>query len=105
MATLILANNSITGEVPVAISELSSLEHLQIEYNDFEYHSTGPTAALLYRCRRLLNGIDCAGLPPHSCHAFGDKYRVRTDEPGQCIRCFSALYSVIALSSLLAIFR
>eukprot|EP00966_Prymnesium_polylepis_P240789 5568444-Prymnesium_polylepis.1 len=41
------------GETPRALSLLPQLDHLQLEYNFFDYRSSGATAALMYRCRRL----------------------------------------------------
>lgn len=33
----------------------------------------------------------CAGLPPQSCSAFGEAYRLRTDDPLRCVYCDQAL--------------
>ena len=64
----------------------------------------GATAALLSRCSALINGIECSGLPPHSCLAFGSEYRVRVDDPDKCTRCINSLYSVIAVVAILVLF-
>jgi hypothetical protein len=95
---LVLANNSLEGEVPRELSNLPNLGQLQLEHNTIEYRSTGATAALLARCK---DGMACSGLPPHSCLAFGVDYRVRVDDPGLCTHCTNTVYSIVVLIVLL----
>ena len=86
------------------LADMTRLERLQLEHNELEYVSTGTTATLQAKCKRLTDGMECAGMPPHSCNAFGEDHRVRTDDPDFCIRCYDMAYSVVMLSGLFLVF-
>ena len=106
---LVLRGNSIRGLLQPLVADRSAdlegpslLEHIDLSLNEFKYPQ--PTAlfdAVLGRCRR---GIDCIGLPPQSCLAFGAEYSVRTDLPERCVECVDRTMALFALLGLVAAF-
>jgi hypothetical protein len=78
-----LANNNLRGALPMALAQLPHLHTLNLEDNNFSYDmSDSSTAHVLWLCHRV-GGVDCFGLPPLSCSAFG---KVRTISLPRCAR-------------------
>ena len=70
--------------------QFSSLRRLDLSLNDFVYKPQ-LVSTLLARCDVAGLGssasIDCEGLPPYSCQAFGPgRYVVNIDKPTLCVK-------------------
>eukprot|EP00966_Prymnesium_polylepis_P313632 7247355-Prymnesium_polylepis.1 len=84
---------------------MQSLRVIDLTSNQIPY-STKDIQRLAINCQRGAgrNGLDCAGLPPHSCLAFGDQHVVRLDDSRQCTRCAGQLIAVAANCGLVGVF-
>ena len=102
------------GRLPIEVflkSGLPKLKALDLRQNNFDYDAAA-LEPLIARCirgrtsadEREISIIRCFGLPPDSCSAFGNEYRVSTLEPALCVRCADPLITLIVVSSILVAF-
>lgn len=92
LQTLNLANNSISGQLPIADLEGLTLLSFDLTNNAFEYP---PPLMIQQSC--LSGKTVCPGYPPYSCRAFGDDFVVAADSPTACIQCGPKWVSTLAL--------
>ena len=45
----------------------------------------------------------CTGLPPKSCSAYGDKYKLSSSSLDECVRCDAPLVAAIVLALLVSL--
>ena len=59
--------------------------------------------ALIERCRTS-SEVQCTGVPPLSCDAFGRDYQVRSTDSERCVRCPDLAVSLALQFSIAAVF-
>ena len=103
LTSLVLSDNEITGRLPDELLDMPSLTVLDLGNNQIEYVES---QRLAIRCERGKDreGLDCAGLPPQSCLAFGKQHVVRLDDSRQCAECAGRWIAFIANGVLLGLF-
>ena len=62
------------------------LRSLDLDGNAFDYGEGGAYADLLWRCRTVAE-LQCPGLPPSGCSAFGPQYKPAVEAPDLCTEC------------------
>ena len=60
------------------------MRSLDLSLNGLEYGEGGLYAALLWHCRLV---IECGGLPPSDCSAFGEQWQPAVEAPDLCTEC------------------
>lgn len=65
------------------------LKKLDLSGNDLEIPTPGEASRFFANC---VGGLECKGLPPDSCSAFGESARESAHTPGLCIRCTSSQF-------------
>ena len=63
------------------------LKRLDLRGNDLEIPKASEASLLFASC---VGDLECKGLPPDSCSAFGESARESAHTPGLCIRCTSS---------------
>ena len=108
LKSLILRGNPhLKGALPGELVQMESLRELDLTDNRFSYSRTDILQKrLAIKCELSLGrgGLNCAGLPPLSCLAFGDQHVVQSDDSRQCVRCAGQAIAVAANSGLLVLF-
>jgi len=118
LAKLDISNNSLSGPFPGWLYDGHSDNDnasrpcgppiVLLGGNDFEYNQLELLIALK-ECRATSSRFHnrCgSGLPPVSCDAFGDSYKVRLDDPNRCIDCreVDLVGPIVVLAVLLVLF-
>ena len=101
-----ITDNRLRGNLPLWLSQ-ASLVSVLLRKNSFEYIDEGQPGfasyfGLVQKCKAP-NRATCEGLPPLYCDAFGDLWKVRTDDPDKCVECNSievAAFSFLAFTAL-----
>ena len=110
LTSLDLSRNNMDGALPLSLLLNQDLNSIHLEGNKFEYPDAEEDEAALDALVRLCNrpGMDCDGLPPTNCDAFGSKradgsddgstYMVRVDNPNRCLRCEDVVLPIVMIS-------
>ena len=101
LQSLNLANNSISGQLPVSDLGALSLLSFDLTNNDFEY-----PPPLLVQELCLSGKMVCPGYPPYSCRAFSKfkDFVVAADSPTACVECGPKWVSTLALIGFSSLF-
>ena len=84
LTSLDLEHTSLSGTLPPSVGALPALTNLDLY--DMRLSGTVP-ATVLRRCTPF-GPVECDGLPPFSCAAFGrDRSRLSLTSLGECVRC------------------
>ena len=90
LETLNLANNSISGQLPVP--DLRAGMSMDLRSNSMDYP---PPRGIRQACLEARN--QCPGYPPISCLAFGENFVVAADEASSCVECGHRWVTVVVL--------
>ena len=91
-----ISNNQFDGSIPDWLID-GDLSQIRIGGNSFTYTESASDnlQALVSACRG--SGLDCSGVPPASCAAFGQNWKTKTDNPFQCIHCSSIIPPILLM--------
>ena len=108
LSSLDVEDNQLEGTLPAWLTQRDGLRRLQLRGNSFRYPEDdegGDDAAwqlvlsqLVRECKKP--SLECDGLPPNGCEAFGASFVVKTDNPDTCLMCTSPWGSVVGIGAL-----
>ena len=82
--SLNIERNLLGGELPEWVLASATLSSLRVSDNRFVW----PASELVALCfGRNGRPVACSGVPPMSCRAFGDQWRLQADSPNECVPC------------------
>jgi hypothetical protein len=83
-----VTESQLTGPFPQWMLK-GQLRVLFLSGNEFSYTEGDDLTKLVGSCNE--GDVDCEGLPPVSCDAFGERYKPKTDNPLECVFCVSII--------------
>ena len=105
LKVLVLRNNSkLSGAIPEVVRDWAlqgSLSRLDLRDTAFSYP---PPVGLQQICDRTNSGLDCSGLPPYTCSAFGASHEVSSSDNTRCTRCTTTLVAGLSVAGMLLAF-
>ena len=103
VSQILLPSSNLNGRLPNALEGMDGLRTIDIQFNQLEYPTSAAARAAYTTATLVCRRVQCYGVPPHSCSAFGGDgkvYRMSIANPDECEECpDSAVASIIALSS------